>query len=309
MKILLAEYAMGVGIKGTLLLEGKAMLSTLADSFYRLGHEVTYLTAESKLKNGTAIISDEETFENVLENAAKNNDAGLVIGPDELLGDLTDILEKNTINLGCPAEFVRLCADKLVCTQILDSKFIATPKIVSEGFNGKYVMKPRFGCASEGVRMTIPERMNTVEEEYIATEYIEGEHLSVSMICGQRALPLSLNKQLIDIKKDNDDTIFDYKGNQVPYKTDYEEEVFLVAKKTVEALGCSGYIGIDIIYGDKPYVIDVNPRPTTAIFGLVQTLKGEIAELMLMNVFGKLPDSVILEGEFSFTKNDFEDIV
>ena len=309
MKILLAEYAMGIGLKGTLLLEGKAMLSTLADSFYRLGHEVSYLSAEIKLKNGTAIISDEKTFENVLENAAKNNDAGLVIGPDELLGELTEILEKNTVNLGCPAEFVRLCTDKLMCTHILDSNSIATPKIISEGFKGKYVMKPRFGCASEGVRMTFPERMVTMEEEYIATEYIEGEHLSVSMICGQRALPLSLNKQFIDIKKDNDDTIFDYRGNQVPYKTDYEEEVFLVAKKTAEILKCSGYIGIDIIYGDRPYVIDVNPRPTTAIFGLVKTLKGEIAELILMNVFAKLPDSVTLEGECSFTKDDIEDII
>ena len=156
--------------------------------------------------------------------------------------------------------------------------------------------------------MTFPERMDTKKEEYIATEYIEGEHLSVSMICGQQALPLSLNKQLIDIKKENDETVFDYKGNQVPYRTDYEQEVFLVAKKTAETLKCSGYIGIDIIYGDKPYVIDVNPRPTTAIFGLVRTLKGEIAELMLMNVFGKLPDSVILEGECSFTKDDIDDI-
>ncbi|MDY0386199.1 MAG: ATP-grasp domain-containing protein [Methanolobus sp.] len=309
MKILLAEYAMGIGLKGTLLLEGKTMLSTLAESFNRLGHEVSYLSAENKFKNGTAIISNEENFANVLEKAAKNNDAGLVIGPDELLGDLTDILEKNTVNLGCTANCVRLCTDKLLCTQILESNSIATPKIVSEVFKGKYVMKPRFGCASEGVRMTIPEKMDTTEDEYIATEYIEGEHLSVSMICGQRTLPLSLNKQLIDIKKDNDDTIFDYRGNQVPYRADYEEEVLQVAKKTAEILKCSGYIGIDIIYGDRPYVIDVNPRPTTAIFGLVQVLNSEIAELILMNVFAKLPDSVILEGECSFTKDDIEDII
>jgi hypothetical protein len=309
MRILLAEYAMGIGLEGTLLLEGKAMLSTLSNSFSRLGHDVTYLTAESRLKFGKAVISDESTFTEKLEEAAKENDAALVIGPDELLGDLTDIIEKNTVNLGCSPESVRLCADKLTCTKILESNSIAVPEIINNYSKGNYVIKPRFGCASEGVRLKPAEKTDDRVDEYIATEYIEGEHLSVSMICGQKSLPLSLNRQLIDIKKGNDGTIFDYKGNQVPYKTDFEKEVFDTAKKTVEALGCNGYVGIDIVHGDKTYVIDVNPRPTTAIFGLVRTLGCEIGDLLLMNMFGELPESVELNGECSFTKDDIEDII
>jgi hypothetical protein len=309
MRILLAEYAMGIGLEGTLLLEGKAMLSTLSNSFSRLGHDVTYLTAESRLKFGKAVISDESTFTEKLEEAAKENDAALVIGPDELLGDLTDIIEKNTVNLGCSPESVRLCADKLTCTKILGSNSVAVPEIINNYSEGNYVIKPRFGCASEGVRLKPAEKTDDRVDEYIATEYIEGEHLSVSMICGQKSLPLSLNKQLINIKKENDGTVFDYKGNQVPYKTDFEKEVFDTAKKTVEALGCNGYVGIDIVYGDKPYVIDVNPRPTTAIFGLVRTLGCEIGDLLLMNMFGELPESVELNGECSFTKDDIEDII
>jgi predicted ATP-grasp superfamily ATP-dependent carboligase len=309
MKILLAEYAMGIGLGGTLLLEGRAMVNTLAESFTRLGHEVSYLTAESKLKCGNAIISDESTFEDVLERVSKESDAGLVIGPDELLGDLTEIIEKNTVNLGCSSESVRLCADKLTCTKVLESNSIAVPKIVDMESKGNYVIKPRYGCASEGVRLKPAENMNGQVDEYIATEYVEGEHLSVSMICGQKFLPLSLNRQLIDIKKENGETIFDYKGNQVPYRTDFEEEVFSISKKTVEELGCNGYVGIDIVYGDKTYVIDVNPRPTTAIFGLVRTLECEIGDLLLMNMFGELPESVELTGECSFTKDDIEDII
>lgn len=307
MKILLAEYAMGIGLGGTLLLEGRAMLSTLADSFQRLGHEVTYLTAESILKSGQPVISNESSFEDVLEKNALECDAGLVIGPDELLGDLTEIIESNTVNLGCPATSVRNCADKLACTQILGSGSVNVPDIVSTGSDKRYVIKPRYGCASEGVRMCTSNINGN--DEYIATEYIEGEHLSVSMICGQSTLPLSLNKQLIDIIDDNGDTIFDYKGNQVPYRAEYQNEVFQEAKRTVEILGCNGYVGIDIVYGDRPYVIDVNPRPTTAIFGLVRTLNYEIGELLLMNMFGELPQSVTLEGECSFTKDDIEDII
>jgi predicted ATP-grasp superfamily ATP-dependent carboligase len=309
MKILLAEYAMGIGLGGTLLLEGRAMLSMLADSFTRLGHEVNYLTAESKLKCGNAVLSDENTFEDVLEKVSKESDAALVIGPDELLGDLTEIIEKNTVNLGCASGSIRLCADKLTCTKVLVSNSIAVPEIKDMKSEGNYVIKPRFGCASEGVRLKDVDKMDEQLDEYIATEYIEGEHLSVSLICGQKSLPLSLNRQLIDIKEENGETIFDYKGNQVPYRADFEDEVFTTAKKTVETLGCNGYVGIDIVYGNKPYVIDVNPRPTTAIFGLVRTLGCEIGELLLMNMFGELPESVELNGECSFTKDDIEDII
>lgn len=308
MKILLAEYAMGIGLGGTLLLEGKAMLGTLADSFWRTGHEVTYLTAGSRLKSGNAIASDEKSFKSVLEKAAKEHDAGLVIGPDELMGDLTDIIERNTVNLGCSAESVRLCADKLMCTKTLESESISVPAIMDKDYSEKTVIKPRYGCAAEGVRMTYASAVECENEEYIATEYIEGEHLSVSMICGQKTLPLSLNRQYIDIVEKNGDTLFDYRGNQVPYRAAYEEEVFQIAKKTVETLGCNGYVGIDIVYGDRPYVVDVNPRPTTAIFGLVQIMEHEIGELLIMNMFGELPESVTLEGECSFTKDDIEDI-
>ncbi|WP_196214070.1 ATP-grasp domain-containing protein [Methanolobus vulcani] len=309
MKILLAEYAMGIGLGGTLLLEGKAMINTLAESFTRLGHDVTYLTAESKVKYGNAIISDENTFENILERVSKEADAALVIGPDELLGDLTEIIEKNTMNLGCSSKSVRLCADKLTCTKVLESNSIAVPGIMNMDSVEKHVIKPRFGCASEGVRLKEIDKINEQADEYIATEYIEGEHLSVSMICGHKSLPLSLNRQLIDIKKENGETIFDYKGNQVPYRAEFQGEVFTTAKKTVETLGCNGYVGIDIVYGDKPYVIDVNPRPTTAIFGLVRTLGCEIGDLILMNMHGELPESVELRGECSFTKDDIEDII
>ncbi|MBP1908930.1 ATP-grasp domain-containing protein [Methanolobus bombayensis] len=311
MKILLAEYAMGIGMGGTLLLEGKAMISTLTNSFTNLGHDVTYLTSESRLKCGNAVISDESTFMEKLEETANESDAALVIGPDELLGDLTYIIEGNTTNLGCSSESARLCADKLACTEILKAKSVPVPEIMDMDTGNKCVVKPRFGCASEGVRLTSAAKNHgeNEDEEYIATEYVEGEHLSAGMICGQNFLPLSLNKQLIEIKENNGETIFDYKGNQVPYRTDFEDEIFITAKKTVEALGCNGYVGIDFVYVDKPYVIDVNPRPTTAIFGLVKTLECEIGDLLLMNMFGELPESVELKGECSFTKDDIEDII
>ena len=306
MKILLAEYAVGAGLDGTLMLEGGAMLSTLVESFSRIGHEVSYLSSGPKLAMGKPIDSCIEDFELVLENEAANCDAGLVIGPDEMLADLSEIIENNTVNLGCSPDSVRLCADKLECSRILQSSSIDVPELINGAYEGICVIKPRFGCAAEGVRISY---CNDAEDGCFANEYIEGEHLSVSLISGKKVLPLSVNKQFIEIDANKPDSQVSYHGNMVPYRTDHEKELFAVAGATARALECNGYIGIDIVHGEKSYVVDVNPRPTSAIFGLARTMKVEIGELLLKNLSGELPGAVDLEGEVSFTKDDFEDIL
>jgi predicted ATP-grasp superfamily ATP-dependent carboligase len=306
MKILLAEYAVGTGLGGTLLLEGKAMLKTLATSFHELGHEVSYLSAGSFIENTTLINSNKGNFNKVLENAAIKADAGLVIGPDELLEGLSEIIENNTINLGCSPESVRMCADKIECTNMLRANSINAPKIVENDQSGNFVIKPRYGCAAENIVISTNSKH---EDGFIATEYIEGEHLSISIIAGKKPLPLSINKQFIDIDVTKPGSCIEYKGNIVPYNTEYECELFDIAIKTVKTLGCNGYTGIDIVYGDQAYVVDVNPRPTTAIFGLAQTMKYEIGKLLLENISGDLPDKICIEGECSFTKDDIEDMI
>jgi predicted ATP-grasp superfamily ATP-dependent carboligase len=52
MKILVAEYASAAGIGGTCELEGRAMLSILASSFERCGHQVIYPASAQQLMPG-----------------------------------------------------------------------------------------------------------------------------------------------------------------------------------------------------------------------------------------------------------------
>ena len=303
MKILLAEYAVGIGMGGTFLLEGRAMLQTIADSFTKLGHNVVYLTAGTTLANGTPIESNDGNFETVLEREAKNCDAGLVIAPDELLFDLSTIIENNTFNFGCTPESAALCADKVRCTEVLNSAGIPAPQIVDHAEGGRYVVKPRYGCASEDTRICT----NFTEQEgFIATEYIEGEHLSVSLICGEKPLPLTVNKQIIDIHPENENSNIGYNGNLTPYKTARQNELYDTAIAAADALSCRGYVGVDIVLADKPYVVDVNPRPTTSLFSISKVMKQEIADLLLKNRLGGLPDSVEINGECMFTKEDLK---
>lgn len=294
MKIMVAEYAVGAGVT-EFMLEGRAMLWTLVRSFVSCGHEVLYPTSGMRLESGKAVRTDR--FEDAISKISKECDAGLVIAPDEFLGDLTEIVEDNTVNLGCPPDAVRLCADKLECTRALEKEKIPVPETIGSGnYSGNYVIKPRFGCASEGIRRSMKGKL---QEGFIATEFIEGEHLSASIITGKTQLELTVNKQLIEM---NDE--ISYKGGIVPYHCERNNDIISVSKKTAKALGCRGYAGVDIVLGDVPYVVDVNPRPTTSIIGISRVMDEEIGDLILKSVFGELPERVNITGAFTFTKDD-----
>jgi len=294
MKIMVAEYAVGAGVQ-EFILEGRSMLGTLLHSFEVCGHDVLYPTSGMLLEAGTAVTSGR--FEDALERISKECEAGLVIAPDEILGDLTQIVEENTFNLGCPSHAVRLCADKLECTRVLEKENIPVPETKGSGeYNGNYVIKPRFGCACEGIHKS---SAGILEEGFIATKFIKGEHLSASIMTGRTQLALTVNRQIIEM---NDEISYD--GGIVPYYCERNYEIFAVAKKTAKVLGCKGYAGVDIVLGDMPYVVDVNPRPTTSIIGISRVMEEEIADLMLRARFGDLPDQVNVSGTFSFRKDE-----
>lgn len=191
--MLIAEYAVGSCERPELRREGEVMLSALKRSFERLGHEVSFPKAE-------------KDFGRAIERLSKECDAGLVIAPDDILGEFTEILEENTLNLGCPAETVRTCADKLKTTEILLKNGIPAPRILAEEARGECcVLKPRFGCGSEGVLLLRSSdscdfvKCEGGEEEYISTEFVRGEDVSVSVVASARSsLFLTVNKQFVE---------------------------------------------------------------------------------------------------------------
>ncbi|HTY91361.1 MAG TPA: ATP-grasp domain-containing protein [Methanocella sp.] len=285
MKILLAEYSVCAGLEG-LANEGRAMLDTLRRSFEAAGCTVRV----------------PRDFEAGLAELSRECDCFLLIAPDASLEKYTAGLEKKCINLGCSSRVIRLCADKRETTETLLYNGIPAPRLVHEK-GVRCVVKPRYGCGAEGIFMS----QGPVEREgFISTEYIEGEHLSVSLIGGKTMLPLTLNKQYIKTIESDGFELIHYDGNEVPYEHPAKREIFGVATKAGHMLGCQGLFGIDIVYGDRPYVVDVNPRPTTAVLALDKVLDANIADLILRARFGTLPESVGIKGHYSFTKADLE---
>jgi predicted ATP-grasp superfamily ATP-dependent carboligase len=312
MNILIAEFAVGTNVEKSLIPEGVAMLKTLAESFVSLGHEVYYPSAGIRTGKGTVISSTAQNFRQIIEKKAQDCDAGLVIAPDCMLPELNKILEENTVNLGCSPKSTAYCADKLVCTKILKKAGIKTPKIAKKAERGKkYVTKPRFGCGAEATYL-VTKFENS--EKFIATEYIDGKHLSISLIAGKKPLPLTVNLQLIEFGQKKSEIreegekkeVFSikYNGSRTPYRTPRIEELNETAISTVKCLGCFGYVGVDIVLADLPYVVDVNPRLTASILGISHVMQEGIADLLLKNKFGELPNSVNIEGEYCFSNDD-----
>jgi predicted ATP-grasp superfamily ATP-dependent carboligase len=302
MRILVAEYASAVGMGGTCEVEGRAMLSVLAESFQRSGHYVVYPTSGPEIEAGRPYIIDRpEGFEEILE--AMKVDAGLLIAPDSMQPRFLEILERNTVNLGCSPDVARLCADKALCTSSLKASGVPVVEVVTQPEpcdKGcyRYVAKPRYGCGSEGVRITSFVRAGPGE---IVTRYYEGLHLSASFIVGSEGfLPLTINRQLIKFEGDS----MSYEGGQVPYRTPRAPEIWEAAEKAAGVLGLRGYAGIDFVLEELPRVVDVNARPTTSLIGIAKVMQEEIGELILKARFGRMPEKVTIEGEYLFRKGD-----
>ena len=286
--MLIAEYAVGSCERPELRREGELMLSALKRSFERLGHEVLFPKAE-------------KDFGRAIERLSKECDAGLVIAPDDILGEFTEILEENTLNLGCPAETVRTCADKLKTTEILLKNGIPAPRILKTPAEAREcVLKPRFGCGSEGVLLLRSSDSCGVKceggEEYISTEFVRGEDVSVSVVASARSsLFLTVNKQFVEREYVRGGVArLKYSGSVVPYEVSeaQERELKRLSAAISRLFKCRGYFGVDFVLCEedgKAYAVDVNPRATTSIACVASVLNFELAALILLAANNELP--------------------
>ena len=268
------------------------MLAAISGSFARCGYDV--------------VMPEEPDFEGEIRRLAPGCDVGLVIAPDHLIFRYTHLLEQFTHNIGCGSMNAAVCANKQRTAAILARHGIAVPPDAGEG---RRVVKPIMGCGAQGVRLT-DEEPGAGE---FAQAYLEGETLSVSLVgsrvtgnvceyySGNPPLLLAINRQEIVVDGDGN---FRYLGGETPVHPDREEEIVSTAIRAMNVLGCQGYAGIDIIAGDRIYVVDVNPRPTTSLVGIAGVMEEEeIADILVAASHGEAPAEVHLSGRVRFDKD------
>lgn len=285
MKVLLAEYT--TLHEPELASEGEAMVKTLKASFERLGYEV--------------LSPEKGDFKSEVRRLAGICDYGLVIAPDDLLAGFTQEMECIVHSVGTNSTNAALCANKRLTARLLSDHGIDVPREVT---SGPRVIKPIKGVGAKNVRIADEEP----GDGEFGQEFIEGDAISVSLIAsrvvgeaclwysGAAPCILAINRQNVEIR----DGKMIYHGGTTPIDHPRSAEITAIAEKVVKILGCQGYIGIDMIVGDRIVVVDVNPRITTSLIGIAHLMEEEIGDLLIKASEGLELPPVHLKGTVSF---------
>ena len=161
--------------------------------------------------------------------------------------------------------------------------------------DNKLILKPRFGVDCENIKL-IKSKLDIDDLEsiesgsrFVVQEFIEGIVASVSLISdGKTAIPISLNKQIVEINE----TGGKYIGGELPFEHPLKEDAFKLAKLACEYVpGIKGFVGVDIIINEdenEVYLIEINSRFTTSYVGLQRVANFNIAKSSIDLLDGKI---------------------
>ncbi len=323
MRIFVSEFISSGALFGTplpdsLLREGRAMLSALIGDLLAVpGCEVS-TTLDHRLldtldhRTGNALhiqaIEDPDAERTVFDRFATAAEATLVIAPETdgvLARRVQRVIDLGALSLNCLPATIDICGDKLLLTDHLTGRGIATiptrpaPEIGSEPwelFGSACVVKPRDGAGS-WLTFAIPFRdsnawRHAVNEFAIAgastrailQPWIAGRALSVGCLCddsGQIEVFPIADQHLTGHH-------FQYQGGRIP--ADLPPPTVAAIGQLVRSTcgtitGLRGYIGIDLLLPDSdphsPLIVEINPRLTMSYVGYRQLCHDNIAERLL----------------------------
>lgn len=256
----------------------------------------------------------------------KHCDAALIIAPESsgILSRLSAQVEKEgVVLLGSSASATAIAGDKEACGKILSLADLPIPETCTADFDSAsrlaekmgfpLVLKPLDGVSAEGVCLAagpadIPPALEhlrnvTSHDTILLQTCAEGIHASVSLlVSGNRCLPLSLNRQMIQ-----PGIPFEYRGSEVPFNhamAAWAMELASLAAGSVS--GLKGYVGVDLVIGaDSIRLIEINPRITTSYIGLRQVCRLNPAKMIYEAcVHGTLPTNFPLVGRAVIRKDD-----
>jgi predicted ATP-grasp superfamily ATP-dependent carboligase len=170
------------------------------------------------------------------------------------------------------------------------------------------VVKPARGAGCEGVslvrsarelpRAVAAARRACGADVVLLQQYIVGQAASVSLLGdGRRATALTVNAQSVHASRP-----FSYRGGQTPFDHPRTAQAVEAATAACEALGLRGFVGVDVVLTPTDaFVIEVNPRLTTAYLGVRSALEQNVAALALSACAGALPPRPIARRRVRFT--------
>lgn len=350
MRLIVYEYVSGGGLAGQpispgVLSEGFGILRTIVSDFKSAGHEITVLLDSRLSKLNPPINADyivpvfySQEPQKFLVTIAKINDAILVIAPEtgQTLQLLVELVETSgKVSLNCESTAIEKVADKTILYKILEKNGLSFPKTVILNMNDDLakvketikskllvplLFKPVDGVSCGGLSIVKVDaqiekaiekiKSESAKEHFIVQEYIEGEAVSVSLLCTKsKASAISLNQQTVKVGAP--DEVSSYEGGVVPFDNPYTHDAFALAEKVAGCFtGLKGYVGVDLVLAkDNLFVVDVNPRLTTSYVGLSGVANFNVAEGLVNAVLkGEIPDKPETRGYVCFSKMEIPSI-
>ena len=346
--ILVFEYFTASGEKDKCIIsEAEALIFALLEDLKDFQKDLvinkSYENVVGNFENVNPIFIEEDIIDWLNDNAAQFNKAIFIAAENNNnLYHITKILENNNVEIyTSSAEACLKTSDKYMTYEELSGvvpqprsfKFKIDPKgywkraieNLHEKWQGedpltplKLIIKPLIGVDCEDI--VIIEKIEDLTldldkifkpgSRVIVQEYIEGEDISVSLISnGKKAIPISLNKQFVELKDDKGT----YIGGKLPYDSKYKQEAFEIATKAVECIGgLKGFVGVDLlINADEKdvysvYLLEVNSRFTTPYVGLNKITNFNIGKSIVDLIDGEINISDLdmsLDGEVEFKKS------
>ncbi len=126
--------------------------------------------------------------------------------------------------------------------------------------------------------------------------YVEGRAMSACFLVdsGDRAWPIAVGEQRIE----RIGCQLAYRGGKIPTMTRVDERPLAAAVEAVP--GLRGFVGVDFIWDEarrRTTVLEINPRPTTSIVGLLRLLPpGHLAAAWLGACDPKFDGAALLAG-------------
>ncbi|HIF51703.1 MAG TPA: ATP-grasp domain-containing protein [Thiotrichaceae bacterium] len=317
MRHFLFEFITGGGLSGqplsdALIGEGEIMLQTLLNELSELEMSEISLSRDSRLD----LIDREvkqyviaEAIEEKLPEFLKKSDVSWLIAPETdncLIRSAELFIKHGNIFIGSSPEAIKIATSKYLTNKKLAEagiKVVATQWLNEAILESEkaWVVKPDDGVGGEGTRLInnkndLSKLINEkVSENLIVQPYIEGKHMSMSLLVFNDDVQiLACNKQYIDEKNDSIKLV----AIGVNECLSFKDEMLKLAKDIVSIIsGFAGYIGVDLMQvNNKLYVLEINPRFTTAYAGISESIKCNVTAKILETFLNKKLPNIDLDS-------------
>ena len=268
-----------------LLAEGDAMIRAIITDLLQLGGQI-HLLRDARLPTfdphpalNVQNIHSPQAFLAAWQQTLNNDYPLLLIAPEteHILYSLAQQAEQHhRLILGSTSKAIALTGDKLACFQQLKKhqlltadSYLATDWNAPESAHD-WIIKPIHGAGCEQTYRFSASALQCYIEQlrnpqaFMVQPYIEGLNLSLSLcIAGENIELLSVNQQDIACHDHRLSLTHSLPGQNHLLSSHL---AMRLARSVIRAFpGLNGFIGIDLIkQGDKLYIIDINPRLTSA---------------------------------------------